>query len=132
MADGNADGKVSRTEWSKVVQSFSRLDADKDNAINAAELEATGGAAAILVELGDADSDGKNYACRVGEAFRNFARLDTNKDSSVDEAEFQTAADALSSRASGSASLPATDDKPTAAGPGVVRGDRGADRSSCW
>ena len=48
-----------------------------------------------------------------GRSFRKAsARLDANKDSSVDDAEFQAAADTLSSRTSGSASLAATDDEP--------------------
>ncbi|HWA97318.1 MAG TPA: hypothetical protein VG713_02450 [Pirellulales bacterium] len=123
LADGNADGKVSRAEWSKVVQSFSRLDANKDNALDSSELEATGGAAELLVKLGDADGDGKITRAEWAKLSQSFAQLDTNKDSSVDEPEFKAAAEALSSRASGSASLAASDgstSKPT--GPVLWRG----------
>lgn len=39
-ADTDGDGKICRLEWTKFVQSFRDLDADKDNAVDAAELKA--------------------------------------------------------------------------------------------
>jgi uncharacterized protein (TIGR03067 family) len=106
MADANGDGKISRAEWSKLTQSFSQLDTDKDNSLDQTELAATQ-AAELLTQLADASGDKKVARVEWGKLAQSFARLDTNKDNNVDEAELKAAAEAAVTAASGSASLPA-------------------------
>ena len=103
--DTNGDDAISRAEWSKFTQTFSRLDADKDNALDATELAATGGAAKLLMQLADANGDTKISRVEWGKLVQSFARMDANRDNSLDEAELQKVADAAVASASGSASL---------------------------
>ncbi|HEY5316153.1 MAG TPA: hypothetical protein VIK18_26735 [Pirellulales bacterium] len=121
--DTDGDNAISRTEWSKFKQTFSRLDADKDNALDAAELQATGGAAELLMKLGDLGGDGKISRVEWGKLAQSFVRLDANRDSKLDLAELKKVADAAADAASGSASLAGGDNKSGAkAGPTVWRG----------
>jgi uncharacterized protein (TIGR03067 family) len=103
--DANGDGSISRTEWSKFTQAFSRLDADKDNSLSSTELEVIGGAAELLVQLADANGDGKIARVEWAKLVHSFARLDANRDSSLDSAELEKVAEATVAAASGSASL---------------------------
>ncbi len=120
FADANGDGKISRAEWSKLTQTFSQLDADKNNALEVGELEATGGLAEPLSQLGDADHDQKISRVEWGKLVASFARLDANHDNAIDEYELKKAAEAAVASASGSAGLPGSD-KPSS-GPILWRG----------
>jgi uncharacterized protein (TIGR03067 family) len=121
--DANGDGAVSRAEWQKFTQTFSRLDADKDGSLSAAELEATGGAAELLMKLADLNGDGKISRLEWAKLAQSFTRLDANHDKSLDMAELQKAADAAVASASGSATLAGSDGKSAAkSGPTLWRG----------
>jgi uncharacterized protein (TIGR03067 family) len=103
--DANGDDAISRTEWQKFTQAFSRLDADKDNALSATELQVTGGLAEVLMKLADANGDGEVARVEWAKLVHSFARLDANSDSSVDLAELEKFAGDQVTSASGSASL---------------------------
>jgi uncharacterized protein (TIGR03067 family) len=103
--DSNGDGSISRAEWSKFTQRFSGLDVDKDNSLSSAELEATGGAAELLMKLVDANGDGKISRTEWSKLAQGFTHWDENRDKSLDLAELQKVADAAVASASGSASL---------------------------
>jgi uncharacterized protein (TIGR03067 family) len=103
--DADGDGKITKAEWSKFTQSFTRLDRDKDNAVDANELKATGGAADVLAKLGDANGDGKIIRAEWARLVQNFARYDENKDNALEEAELIKVAEANATAATGSASL---------------------------
>ncbi len=121
--DANGDDAVSRAEWSKFTQTFSHLDADKDGSLSATELEATGGAAELLMKLADINGDGKISRLEWAKLAQSFPRLDANHDKSLDLAELQKTADAAVASASGSASLPGGDGKSAAkSGPTLWRG----------
>jgi uncharacterized protein (TIGR03067 family) len=113
--DTDGDGSISRGEWTKFKQTFSRLDADKDNSLSSDELQATGGAAELLMKLGDLSGDGKISRVEWGKLAQSFARLDANRDSTLDLAELKKAADAATDAASGSATI-------AKSGPTVWRG----------
>jgi uncharacterized protein (TIGR03067 family) len=104
--DADANGSVSRTEWSKFTQSFSKLDTDKSNSLDATELEVTGGAAELIMQLADADGNGSISRNEWIKFVGGFAKLDANKDGSLDEKELKTTAEGLVAAASGSATLP--------------------------
>ena len=123
FADADGDGKISRAEWSKFKQSFSHLDADKDNALDSNELQATGGSAELLMKLGDANGDGKISRIEWGKLVQGFARLDANHDNSLELAELEKVADEATASASGSASLSGSGGKSVAkSGPTLWRG----------
>jgi uncharacterized protein (TIGR03067 family) len=105
--DTNGDDAISKTEWQKTAQAFSRLDTDKDSALSASELEATGGLAELLMKLGDANLDGEISRVEWGRVVHGFARFDVNGDNSLELAELERVAEAAVASASGSANLSA-------------------------
>jgi len=101
--DANADGKVSREEFAKVVSLFDILDKDHNGelsteelngffrAVNEAQAQATGGVEVnTLFEKYDKNKDGKITADEIGNE-RIFKSLDLNKDGEVTRAEADTA-----------------------------------------
>ena len=101
--DANADGKVSREEFAKVVSLFDILDKDHNGelsteelngffrAVNEAQAQATGGVELNnLFEKYDKNKDGKITADEIGNE-RIFKSLDLNKDGEVTRAEADTA-----------------------------------------
>jgi Ca2+-binding EF-hand superfamily protein len=101
--DANADGKVSREEFAKVVSLFDILDKDHNGelsteelngffrAVNEAQAQATGGVEVnTLFEKYDKNKDGKITAEEIGNE-RIFKSLDLNKDGEVTRAEADTA-----------------------------------------
>lgn len=103
LLDANADGKVSREEFAKVVSLFDVLDKDHNGelsqdelngffrAVNEAQAQATGGVEVNnLFEKYDKNKDGKITAEEFGNE-RLFKSLDLNKDGEVTRAEADTA-----------------------------------------
>jgi Ca2+-binding EF-hand superfamily protein len=103
LLDANADGKVSRDEFAKVVSLFDLLDKDHNGdlsqdelngffrAVNEAQTQATGGVEVNnLFEKYDKNKDGKITAEEIGNE-RIFKSLDLNKDGEVTRAEADTA-----------------------------------------
>jgi len=103
LLDGNADSKVSREEFAKIVSLFDTLDKDHNSeltteemngffrAVNEAQNEATGGVEVnSLFEKNDKNKDGKITADEMGNE-RAFKSLDLNKDGEVTRAEADTA-----------------------------------------
>jgi Ca2+-binding EF-hand superfamily protein len=101
--DANADGKVSREEFAKVVSLFDILDKDHNGelsteelngffrAVNEAQAQATGGVEVNnLFEKYDKNKDGKITADEIGNE-RIFKSLDLNKDGVITRAEADTA-----------------------------------------
>jgi Ca2+-binding EF-hand superfamily protein len=101
--DANADGKVSREEFAKVVSLFDVLDKDHNGelsteelngffrAVNEAQAQATGGVEVNnLFEKYDKNKDGKITAEEIGNE-RIFKSLDLNKDGEVTRAEADAA-----------------------------------------
>jgi Ca2+-binding EF-hand superfamily protein len=101
--DANADGRVSREEFAKVVSLFDILDKDHNGelsteelngffrAVNEAQAQATGGVELNnLFEKYDKNKDGKITADEIGNE-RIFKSLDLNKDGEVTRAEADTA-----------------------------------------
>lgn len=121
--DADGDGSISKSEWSKFTQNFSRLDADKDTFIDSTELQATGGAAELLTKLADANGDGKIARLEWARLIKSFSRYDANHDGALDESELNKVAESAVAAASGSASLPGGSSKSAAnAGPTLWRG----------
>ena len=90
-------------------------------------VEATGGAAELLLRVVDANADGKISKKEWSMLPQSFAGLDANHDNSLDATELQKVVDAAVASASGSASLSSSsaagDDKADAdAGPTIWRG----------
>jgi Ca2+-binding EF-hand superfamily protein len=103
LLDGNADSKVSREEFAKIVSLFDTLDKDHNDELTAEELngffravnevqtQATGGVEVNnLFEKYDKNKDGKITAEEFGNE-RLFKSLDLNKDGEVTRAEADTA-----------------------------------------
>ncbi|PYT04132.1 MAG: hypothetical protein DMF60_16230 [Acidobacteria bacterium] len=101
--DANADGKVSREEFAKILSLFDILDKDHNGelsqdelngffrAVNEAQTQATGGVEVNnLFEKYDKNKDGKITAEEIGNE-RIFKSLDLNKDGEVTRAEADTA-----------------------------------------
>jgi len=101
--DANADGKVSREEFAKVVSLFDSLDKDHNGelsteelngffrAVNEAQAQATGGVEVQnLFEKYDKNKDGKITAEEMGND-RTFKALDLDKNGEVNRAEADTA-----------------------------------------
>ncbi|MBS0210960.1 MAG: hypothetical protein JSS27_18610 [Planctomycetes bacterium] len=120
--DADGDGLITRAEWSRFTQTFARLDADKDNSLAPRELEATGGAADLIMKLADANGDSRVSRVEWGKMVQSFVRLDTNKDHALELSELQGAAETLVASASGSASLGASGKGAKPTGPTVWRG----------
>src|SRR5689334_13458313 len=59
--DDDGDGKVTRAEWSRFVQGFTRYDVDKDAAVSLAELQAAAETqdVPLILQPADANRDGK-------------------------------------------------------------------------
>jgi Ca2+-binding EF-hand superfamily protein len=103
LLDGNADSKVSREEFAKIVSLFDTLDKDHNSELTTDELngffrgvneaanEATGGVEVnSLFEKNDKNKDGKITLEEMGNE-RAFKGLDINKDGEVTRAEADTA-----------------------------------------
>ena len=103
LLDGNADTKVSREEFAKIVSLFDALDKDHNGeltteemngffrAVNEVSNEATGGVEVTsLFEKNDKNKDGKITAEEMGNE-RAFKSLDLNKDGEVTRGEADTA-----------------------------------------
>jgi hypothetical protein len=92
--DEDGDGKVTRVEWSKFTQSFIRLDANKDAAVDLAELQAAGQTTdtPLILAPADANRDGKLTRPEWSAMVKSFKQLDGNGDGSFDLAELQAAA----------------------------------------
>ena len=103
LLDGNADSKVSREEFAKIVSLFETLDKDHNSeltteemngffrGVNEAANEATGGVEVnSLFEKNDKNKDGKITLDEMGNE-RAFKGLDINKDGEVTRAEADTA-----------------------------------------
>lgn len=119
--DTDGNGAVSRAEWNRFIQSFGRLDADKDAALDAGELQPLGAAADLVMKLADANADAKIARAEWTRLARGFNRFDANRDASLDAAELASAAQALEAAASGGATLPGSSGKANA-GPTLWRG----------
>lgn len=119
LADTSGDGKIVRTEWTKLTQSFREYDVDKDNALDETELEATK-AAEVLLNLADSDQDKKITRTEWAALSQSFAKLDKNRDASLDDPELRGAAESSLARASGTATLPGA--KKADTGPTTWRG----------
>jgi Ca2+-binding EF-hand superfamily protein len=103
LLDANADGKVSREEFAKILTLFDALDKDHNGeltteelgqffrAVNDAQTQATGGVEVnTLFEKFDKNKDGKITAEELGNE-RVFKSLDLNKDGEITRAEAETA-----------------------------------------
>ena len=103
LLDANADGKVSREEFAKILSLFDVLDKDHNGvlsqeemngflrAVNEAQAQATGGVEVNnLFEKYDKNKDGKITADEIGNE-RIFKSLDLNKDGVVTREEADTA-----------------------------------------
>lgn len=103
LLDGNADGKVTRDEFAKVVSLFETLDKDHNGdlsteelngffgAVNEAQTEATGGVeVANLFEKFDKNKDSKISAEEMANE-KTFKALDLNKDGFTTREEADTA-----------------------------------------
>jgi len=103
LLDANADGKVSRDEFAKILSLFDILDKDHNGELSADELngffgavrdaqtQATGGVEVNnLFEKYDKNKDGKITAEEIGND-RIFKSLDLNKDGVVTREEADTA-----------------------------------------
>lgn len=101
--DGNADGKVSREEFARMVSLFDALDKDHNGelsteelngffrAVNEAQAQTTGGVdVQQLFEKFDKNKDGKITAEEMAND-RTFKSLDLNKDGEINRAEADTA-----------------------------------------
>lgn len=94
--DADADGKITRAEWTKFTQSFATLDTNKDTAVDAAELQqAAGGTTDLPGILPAADSDGNGKLTRPEWAnislIRGFPRFDRDRDNNVTLPEMEAA-----------------------------------------
>jgi Ca2+-binding EF-hand superfamily protein len=103
LLDANADGKVSRDEFAKILSLFDILDKDHNGelspdelngffrAVNEAQTQATGGVEVNnLFEKYDKNKDGKITAEEIGND-KIFKSLDLNKDGVITREEADTA-----------------------------------------
>lgn len=89
-ADTDGDGAISKAEWTKMAQSFSRFDANRDGAVDLAELQAAAGDAKslpVFFPVADTDANGKLVRAEWSKLVLSFARWDTNKDGALVSAE---------------------------------------------
>lgn len=94
--DGDGDGKVTRAEWTKFMQTFTAMDTNKDSAIDLAELQKAAGSTAEtpgILPAGDSDGNGKLTRPEWSNIslIRGFPRFDTNKDNNVTLPEMEAA-----------------------------------------
>jgi Ca2+-binding EF-hand superfamily protein len=103
LLDANADGKISRDEFAKILSLFDILDKDHSGelsqeelngffrAVNDAQTQATGGVEVNnLFEKYDKNKDGKITADEIGND-KIFKSMDLNKDGMVTREEAETA-----------------------------------------
>src|SRR5262245_5113406 len=86
--DGDADGKITRAEWTKFMQTFTAMDANKDSTIDLAELQKAVGNTTDtpgILPAGDSDGNGKLNRAEWSNIslIRGFPRFDVNKDNNV-------------------------------------------------
>jgi len=94
--DDDGDGKVTRAEWSRFVQSFSKYDVDKDAAVDVAELRQAAATTDVplILEPADMNGDGKVNRAEWSRMAQSFKQIDANRDGTFDLAELQAALDA--------------------------------------
>jgi Ca2+-binding EF-hand superfamily protein len=90
-ADADGDGKITRVEWTKFVQSFRELDADQDNAVDTTELAAAVGEpkleSLVLAPIDLAGGKVPRAAwLSLGGAFK---RVDADRNGTLELAEFE-------------------------------------------
>jgi len=103
LLDANADGKVSREEFAKILSLFDLMDKDHNSeltaeelnaffrAVNEAQAQATGGVeVSNLFDKFDKNKDGKISAEEMGNE-KTFKALDLNKDGFITREEADTA-----------------------------------------
>lgn len=91
-ADADADGKITRVEWTKFVQGFRRFDADGDNAVSLEELRgAVGDVTDDPIALAPVDFNGDGRATRAewSTLAAAFKRIDADSDGVLVLAEFE-------------------------------------------
>lgn len=89
-ADADGDGVITKAEWTRMAQSFSRLDANRDGAVDLAELQAAAGdgtSVPAFFAVADTDANGKLVRAEWSKLVLSFARWDTNKDGALVAAE---------------------------------------------
>jgi Ca2+-binding EF-hand superfamily protein len=96
-ADADGDGKITRAEWGRLMQGFSKLDANEDGAIDLAEMQTAAQTSdtPLLMTLADASGDGKVTRTEWTKLAQRFRRMDTNKDGALDLAEVQAVTNAI-------------------------------------
>lgn len=94
--DDDGDGKVTRAEWSRFVQSFTRYDLDKDAAVSLAELQTAAETqdVPLILQPADANRDGKLTRTEWSRMAQSFKQIDANRDGTIELAELQAAIDA--------------------------------------
>lgn len=117
-----ADGKISKTAWSKFAQAFRTFDADANDSLDEAELKATGFDGVVL-KVADTSGDGKVVRGEWSALANGFTRFDKNRDGGIDKYELEAAAAANVAKAGGSTTLAGGGNTPKpAAGPVTWRG----------
>ncbi|HEY5314027.1 MAG TPA: EF-hand domain-containing protein [Pirellulales bacterium] len=93
-ADADGDGQVTRAEWGRLMQRFSRLDANHDGAIDRAELQADAktSESPILLPAADTDGDGQLSRAEWKRLAQGFRRFDGNHDGALDLPELEAVA----------------------------------------
>ena len=91
-ADTDGDGKITRVEWTKFVQGFRNLDANKDNSVDIAELKSAAGdvkEAPIVLAPVDFNDDGRATRAEWTSLAAAFNRVDVDGNGVLEPAEFE-------------------------------------------